>query len=94
MGKNNKKDKNSKKKMGDDKNPAFKKPKRHKSDYFCAEKIEVINYQDIHHLRKFISERGKINKRGSTKLTARNQRKLAKAVKRARVIGLVPFQVD
>ena len=72
----------------------FKKPRKHRSCFFCAEKIEVINYQETPLFRKFVSERGKINKRGNSGACAMHQRKLAQAVKRARVIGVVPYQVD
>ena len=50
-----------------------------------------IDYKDVKLLRKFISERGKIMPRRLTGTSSKNQRKLATAIKRARIIGLLPF---
>ncbi len=52
---------------------------------------DAINYKDIELLRKFITERGKILPRRVTGLTAKQQRDLAKAVKQARYMALLPF---
>lgn len=52
---------------------------------------EPIDYKDIDLLRKFITERGKILPRRITGLTAKQQRDLTKAIKRARLIALLPF---
>lgn len=52
---------------------------------------DPIDYKDIELLRKFITERGKILPRRITGLTARQQRDLTTAVKRARVLALLPF---
>jgi len=52
---------------------------------------EQIDYKDIDLLRKFITERGKILPRRITGLTAKQQRDLTLAIKRARVVGLLPF---
>lgn len=61
---------------------------RTKGDPFA--KIE-IDYKDVKLLRRFISERGKIMPRRLTGTSSKNQRKLATAIKRARIIGLLPF---
>ncbi|MCT4552753.1 MAG: 30S ribosomal protein S18 [Alphaproteobacteria bacterium] len=50
-----------------------------------------IDYKDVKLLRRFISERGKIMPRRLTGTSSKNQRKLATAIKRARIIGLLPF---
>ncbi|HEY9704513.1 MAG TPA: 30S ribosomal protein S18 [Allocoleopsis sp.] len=50
-----------------------------------------INYKETELLRKFITERGKILPRRLTGLTAKQQRSITKAIKRARVVGLLPF---
>ena len=55
------------------------------------EKKKVIDYKDPDTLKTFISENGKINSSRYTRLTAKEQRKLNKAVKRARLLGLLPF---
>lgn len=52
---------------------------------------EPIDYKDVELLRKFITERGKILPRRITGLTAKQQRDLTTAVKRARVLALLPF---
>ncbi|MAA92818.1 MAG: 30S ribosomal protein S18 [Gammaproteobacteria bacterium] len=50
-----------------------------------------IDYRDPDTLRGFISENGKINSSRYTRLNAKDQRKLTKAVKKARLLGLLPF---
>ncbi|AFY68044.1 30S ribosomal protein S18 [Geitlerinema sp. PCC 7407] len=52
---------------------------------------EPIDYKDVDLLRKFITERGKILPRRITGLTAKQQRDLTVAIKRARVLALLPF---
>lgn len=52
---------------------------------------EPIDYKDVDLLRKFITERGKILPRRITGLTAKQQRDLTIAIKRARLIALLPF---
>ena len=55
------------------------------------EKKKIIDYKDPDTLKTFISENGKIMSSRYTRLTAKEQRKLNKAVKRARLLGLLPF---
>lgn len=64
---------------------------RRKVDPFLADKELIIDYKDPVLLRRFISERGKIIPRRISGLTAKNQRKLAVAIKRARNIALLPY---
>jgi small subunit ribosomal protein S18 len=52
---------------------------------------EPIDYKDVDLLRRFITERGKILPRRITGLTAKQQRRLTTAVKRARIMALLPF---
>lgn len=54
-------------------------------------KIGVIDYKDIATLRKFVSERGKIRARRITGASVQDQRKIAKAVKNAREMALLPY---
>lgn len=75
------------------KRPRGRRPKR-KSCQFCADKIESIDYKDINRLRRSISERGKILPRRMTGTCAAHQRQLAIAIKRARIIALLPFTMD
>jgi small subunit ribosomal protein S18 len=52
---------------------------------------QPIDYKDIDLLRKFVTERGKLLPRRITGLTAKQQRDLTTAVKRARILALIPF---
>ncbi|MFN9530166.1 MAG: 30S ribosomal protein S18 [Cyanobacteriota bacterium] len=52
---------------------------------------DPMDYKDIDLLKKFITERGKILPRRLTGLTAQQQRDLTNAVKRARILALLPF---
>ncbi|KAF3885035.1 MULTISPECIES: 30S ribosomal protein S18 [Nostocales] len=52
---------------------------------------EPIDYKDVDLLRKFITERGKILPRRITGLTAQQQRELTLAIKRSRILALLPF---
>nr|YP_009315755.1 Ribosomal protein S18 [Trichogloeopsis pedicellata]SCW24413.1 Ribosomal protein S18 [Trichogloeopsis pedicellata] len=52
---------------------------------------EVLDYKDIDLLRKFITEQGKILPRRSTGLTSKQQKKLTKSIKQARILALLPF---
>ncbi|AFY37993.1 MULTISPECIES: 30S ribosomal protein S18 [unclassified Picosynechococcus] len=52
---------------------------------------QPIDYKDVELLRKFITERGKILPRRITGLTARQQRDMNRAIKRARMVALLPF---
>ncbi|MFE3937820.1 30S ribosomal protein S18 [Streptomyces goshikiensis] len=53
--------------------------------------ITSIDYKDTDLLRKFVSDRGKIRSRRVTRVTARQQRELAAAVKTAREMALLPY---
>lgn len=52
---------------------------------------EPIDYKDVDLLRKYITERGKILPRRITGLTCKQQRDLTQAIKRARILALLPF---
>ena len=54
------------------------------------EKVE-IDYKDVKYLQKFISERGKIIPNRVSGIPLKKQRKLAQAIKRARILALLPF---
>ena len=68
-----------------------KRPLRKKKCKFCIERVTHIDYKDFRRLRRFMTDRGKITPRRITGTCARHQRILATAVKRARIIALVPF---
>nr|YP_010336441.1 ribosomal protein S18 [Goniotrichopsis reniformis]UNJ14847.1 ribosomal protein S18 [Goniotrichopsis reniformis] len=52
---------------------------------------QEINYKDIELLRKFISRQGKILPRRLTGLNSKQQKKVSRAIKRARILSLLPF---
>jgi len=60
---------------------------------FCIQKLK-IDYKDADTLRRFITERGKIHPRRITGTCAKHQRALALAIKRARIIALLPFVAE
>ena len=60
---------------------------------FCVQKLK-IDYKDADTLRRFITERGKILPRRITGTCAKHQRALALAIKRTRIIALLPFVAD
>ena len=64
---------------------------RRKVDRFLADKSLVIDYKDPSVLKYFVTERGKIVPRRVSGLCAKNQRKIAQAIKRARMVALMPF---
>jgi small subunit ribosomal protein S18 len=64
---------------------------RRKVCQFCVDKVEVIDYKEPARLRRFISDRGKIEPRRKTGTCARHQRRLGVALKRARHLALLPF---
>ena len=68
--------------------------KRRKVCVFCVEKVKCIDYKDANKLRKFTSERGKILPRRITGTCAMHQRQLTDAIKRARIVALLPYISD
>ncbi len=64
---------------------------RRKPCPFCKDKIDNVDYKDIVTLRKFISDRGKIRTRRITGACRRHQNQIARAVKRARELALLPY---
>lgn len=70
-----------------------RRPKRRVCS-FCVDKIVEVDYKEANRLRRFTSERGKILPRRITGNCARHQRQLTVAVKRARILALLPFAVE
>lgn len=68
--------------------------RRRKVDFIAANHIEYVDYKDVELLNRFISERGKILPRRVTGTSAKNQRKVTVAIKRARIMGLLPFVAE
>ena len=64
---------------------------RRKPCPFCRDKVDQVDYKDIATLRKFISDRGKIRTRRISGACRRHQNQIARAVKRARELALLPY---
>ena len=62
-----------------------------KQCYFSQHNIKHIDYKDTEILKKFINPHGRMIARKRTGITAKYQRQLAMAIKRARFMGLLPF---
>lgn len=73
------------------KKPMRKVPRR-KVCAFCLDKATEIDYKDTAKLKKFVTEKGKILPRRMTGVCAKHQRLLASAIKRARLVALLPFK--
>ena len=67
--------------------------RRRKTCPFSGSNAQVIDYKDVKTLSRYVSERGKIVPSRITAVSAKKQRELAKAIKRARNIALLPFIV-
>lgn len=61
---------------------------------FCVEKVDKIDYKDAAKLRRYTSDRAKILPRRVTGTCAYHQRELTTAIKRARMIALLPYTAD
>ena len=73
----------------------YKKIRPHKKVcYFTKNKVKYIDYKDVELLKKFITPTGKIASRHSTGTSAKYQRELAKAIKNARYMALLPYVQD
>ncbi len=59
----------------------------------CKGKVEYLDYKDTQALRKYVTDRGKIKPRRVTGACSQHQRDIATAVKRARIMALMPFTV-
>lgn len=65
--------------------------KKAKQCYFCVNNLKDVDYKDANFLRRFINSYGKILPKKRTGTCSKHQRKLAIAVKRARVMAILPF---
>ena len=70
----------------------MKRTSRRKVCAFCQEKVEFIDYKDVNRLKKFITEGGKILPRRMSGTCAMHQRELSNAIKKARIVALLPFR--
>ena len=68
--------------------------RRKKVCQFCADKTKEIDYKDVETLKKYVTERGKILPKRITGTCAMHQREVTTAIKRARIVALLPYQAD
>ena len=68
--------------------------RRKKDCQFCADKTEDIDYKDVEKLRKYVTERGKILPKRITGTCSIHQRAVTTAVKRARIVALLPYVAE
>ncbi|MFF7072889.1 30S ribosomal protein S18 [Streptomyces pseudovenezuelae] len=68
-----------------------RKPVKNRPNPLDAAEITYVDYKDTDLLRKFVSDRGKIRSRRVTRVSAQQQRQLARAVKNAREMALLPY---
>ncbi|OGG55326.1 30S ribosomal protein S18 [Candidatus Kaiserbacteria bacterium RIFCSPHIGHO2_02_FULL_49_11] len=61
------------------------------TDFYSAHNIKHVDYKDIDILKQFLNPHGRLLTRRKTGLSAKHQRQVEQAVKRARFIGLLPF---
>jgi small subunit ribosomal protein S18 len=66
-------------------------PARKKENLLRREGVSTVDWKDVALLRKFVSDRGKIRARRVTGLTPRQQKQVAKAIKNAREMALLPY---
>lgn len=78
--------------------PGGPRPRRDYRNYnrrkvcsFCVDHMDEIDYKDLGRLRRYINERGKIEPRRKTGTCAKHQRRLTTALKRARILALLPY---
>lgn len=72
----------------------MKRRKRKKICSFCANKVNTIDYKETKFLQRYITDRGKILPRRITGNCAQHQRQLTVAVKRSRIMALLPFTLS
>jgi len=58
---------------------------------FCVDKVQQIDYKDVNTLQRYVTEQGKIRGRRQTGTCARHQHQLARAIKHARHLALLPY---
>jgi small subunit ribosomal protein S18 len=68
--------------------------RRKKTCYCCENQVLLIDFKDERLLQRFVSDRGKIVPRRISGACARHQRALASAIKRARVLGILPYVAE
>lgn len=75
-----------------DKSRRRPRPAKKRVCEFCQGHIDHVDYKDVERLKKYIAENGKILPRRATGLCAEHQRDVTTAIKRARIMALLPFR--
>ena len=79
---------------GEEKRKRVRRAPKKKVCAFCVEKAEEIDYKDVAKLKRYITEKGKIIPRRTSGMCAEHQRALSVAIKRARIMALLPFKAE
>ena len=79
---------------GDEERPRRRMGRRRRVCIMCADKIKVVDYKNVNFLRRFISDRARIETRRRTSACAKHQRALSNAIKRARHLALLPYTAE
>src|SRR5439155_16935012 len=76
--------------------PRFGRPRRPRRNVcaFCADKVQKIDFKEVGRIRRYISDRGKIDPRRKSGTCAKHQRMLTAALKRARHMALLPYTAE
>jgi small subunit ribosomal protein S18 len=74
--------------------PRFKGKRRRKVSYLTLNKIDTVDYKEVNILRRFLNDRGKIIPSRQSGNTAKQQRMIASAIRKAREMALLPFVVN
>lgn len=77
---------------GDDKSRRTRRPAKKRVCEYCQGHIDRVDYKDVERLKKYTAENGKILPRRATGLCAEHQRDVTTAIKRARVMAILPFK--
>ncbi len=70
-----------------------RKPKK-KICSFCVEKVDDVDYKQYDKLKRFVTERGKVLPRRISGNCAKHQRQLTRAIKKSRIMALLPFSME
>ncbi|MGH2349165.1 MAG: 30S ribosomal protein S18 [bacterium] len=76
---------------GEEERPRARGGRRRRVCIMCAEKMKTADYKNASFLRRFVSDRGRIDTRRRTSACAKHQRAIARAIKRARHLALIPY---
>src|ERR671936_2006760 len=79
---------------GDRGGPGGPRRPRRRVCSFCVEKVQRIDFKDVGRIRRYISDRGKIDPRRKSGTCAKHQRMLTTALKRARLMAMLPYTAD